>query len=48
VDENREIASRFRIMSIPTLLVFKDGKKVDAIIGAMPEKVLEEKLNVYK
>jgi len=48
IDENREIASRFRIMSIPTLLVFKDGKKVDAIIGAMPEKVLEEKLNVYK
>jgi len=48
VDENREIASRFGIMSIPTLLVFKDGKNVDSIIGAMPERALEEKLNVYK
>lgn len=48
IDENREIASRFRIMSIPTLLVFKDGKSVDSIIGAMPERALEEKLNAYK
>lgn len=48
VDENREIASRFGIMSIPTLLVFKDGKNVDSIIGAMPERALEGKLNVYK
>lgn len=48
VDENREIASRFGIMSIPTLLVFKDGKNVDSIIGAMPEEALETKLNAYK
>ncbi|MCK4859506.1 MAG: thioredoxin [Candidatus Omnitrophica bacterium] len=48
IEENKEIASRFGIMSIPTLLVFKDGKNVDSIIGAMPEKLLEEKLNVYK
>lgn len=48
VEENREIASHFGIMSIPTLLVFKDGKNVDSIIGAMPERALEEKLNVYK
>jgi len=48
IDENREIASRFRIMSIPTLLVFKDGEIVDSIIGAMPERALEEKLNAYK
>ncbi len=48
IEGNKEIASRFGIMSIPTLLVFKDGKNVDSIIGAMPEKLLEEKLNVYK
>ncbi|MBL7197435.1 MAG: thioredoxin [Candidatus Omnitrophica bacterium] len=48
VDENREIASSFGIMSIPTLLVFKDGKNVDSIIGAIPEEALEEKLNAYK
>ncbi len=48
IDENRETASRFGIMSIPTLLVFKDGKNVDSIIGAMPEEALEEKLNAYR
>lgn len=48
VDENREIASRFGIMSIPTLLVFKNGGNVDSIIGAMPEKVLEGKINAYR
>lgn len=48
IDENKEIASSFGIMSIPTLLVFKDGKNVDSIIGAMSEKALEEKLNAYK
>ncbi len=44
VDEERDIAMRFGIMSIPTIIIFKDGKMVDQIIGAMPEKILEEKL----
>ena len=44
IDENREIAERFRIMSIPTLLVFMNGQNVDSIIGAMPQNVLEEKI----
>ena len=48
VDENQEVASRFGIMSIPTFLVFKNGEKVDSIIGALPEKVLENKIAGYK
>ena len=44
VDEEKDIAMRFSIMSIPTIIIFKDGKMVDQIIGAMPEKILEEKL----
>lgn len=44
VDEEGDIAMRFGIMSIPTIIIFKDGKMVDQIIGAMPEKILEEKL----
>ncbi|RLF32212.1 MAG: thioredoxin [Thermoplasmata archaeon] len=44
VDEERDIAMRFGIMSIPTIIIFKNGKMVDQIIGAMPEKILEEKL----
>ncbi|MBS7657800.1 MAG: thioredoxin [Candidatus Bathyarchaeia archaeon] len=45
VDENPEGARRFGIMSIPTLLIFKDGKLIDRIIGALPKNVLEAKLN---
>jgi len=44
VDEERDIAMRFGIMSIPTIIIFKDGKVVDQIVGAMPEKILEEKI----
>ena len=41
VDENQSVALEHQIMSIPTLLVFKNGKLVDRIVGAMPKKALE-------
>jgi thioredoxin 1 len=44
VDENRAVAIEYQIMSIPTLLVFKNGKLVDRIIGAQPRQMLEPKL----
>lgn len=47
IDQNKEIAERFSIMSIPTLLVFKEGQNVDSIIGAMPQDALEEKIGKY-
>lgn len=47
VDENREVATQYQIMSIPTLLVFKNGKLVDRIIGAMPRQMLEPKVTRY-
>lgn len=47
IDTNREIAERFGIMSIPTLLVFKNEQNVDSILGAMPENVLEEKIRKH-
>lgn len=34
VDENRMLAERFRVMSIPTIMIFKDGKQVDSMTGA--------------
>jgi len=37
VDENGDLLNRFGIMSIPTLVVFKDGKVVDQLIGAAPK-----------
>jgi len=47
VDENREVSTRYEIMSIPTLLVFKNGKLVDMIIGAIPRQMLEPKITRY-
>ncbi|MCX7943676.1 MAG: thioredoxin [Deltaproteobacteria bacterium] len=41
VDENPNTASKFRIMSIPTLLVFKDGKIIEQITGLVPAKKIE-------
>lgn len=47
VDKNRRTAMKYRIMSIPTLLVFKNGRLVDQIIGAMPRRMLEPKITRY-
>ena len=47
VDENRRVAMQYSIMSIPTLLVFKNGRLVDQIIGAMPRQMLEPKITRY-
>ena len=44
VDENQRTAMRFNIISIPTILIFKDGKLVDRIIGAIPKEYIIEKL----
>ena len=44
VDQNRRIATQYGIMSIPTLLVFKNGNLVDRIIGAMPRERLEPRI----
>ena len=44
VDENREVPVRFGIMSIPTLLYFKDGSLVDKTIGALPKETIENRL----
>jgi len=47
VDENSEIAMRFGIVSIPTLLIIKNGEEVDRIIGAVPKHFIEEKLKKH-
>ena len=41
IDENPRTTSRFQVMSIPTMLLFKDGKLVDGIIGAVPRPQIE-------
>ena len=44
VDDADEIAMRYRIMSIPTLLFFKNGQVVDKTVGAMPKSTLVDKI----
>lgn len=39
-DENQEVANRYGIRSIPTIIIFKNGEKKDAVIGAVPESAL--------
>ena len=46
-DNNRRVAGQFDIMSIPTLLFFKNGRHVDTIIGAVPKPVIEDAIRKY-
>lgn len=45
VDENSGSAQAYRVMSIPTMIVFVNGQAVDTIMGAVPKQKLVEKLN---
>ena len=45
VDANQQVATRFNIRSIPSILFFKDGKHVDTIVGAVPKPHLERKIS---
>ena len=44
VDENPKTASNYKVMSIPTLMFFKNGEAVDTAIGAVPEPALKSKI----
>lgn len=46
-DENQEIMREYNIMSIPTLLIFKNGNLVDRSVGAMPKKELEPEITKH-
>ncbi len=46
-DENPTVASRYGIRSIPTLIVFKGGRQVDTVVGAVPKTTLIKTLTQY-
>ena len=44
VDDNQQTAARYQVLSIPTLILFKDGEIVKKVIGALPKRRLEAEL----
>ena len=47
VDSNQQTAMQFGIRSIPTLLIFKNGKVVEQIVGAVPKPALADKISKH-
>lgn len=47
VDANQQVATRFNIRSIPSILFFKDGKHVDTVVGAVPKALLDRKIQEH-
>jgi thioredoxin 1 len=45
IDELRKPAEKYNIMSVPTFMLFKDGKDVETMVGMRSQEVLEEKLD---
>ena len=45
IDESMDLAQKYQIMSVPNMIIFKDGAPVDAVIGAVPANHLKEKLS---
>ena len=46
-DENQQLAMRYSIFSIPTLIVFKDGREAARLVGYMPQEAMEERLREF-
>lgn len=44
-DENPDVASKYKIMGIPTIMFFKGGEKVDQVVGAVPKAQLKAKID---
>lgn len=47
IDQNEALAREYKVMSVPTMKIFKNGKPVETIVGLQSKSVLVEKLNYY-
>jgi thioredoxin 1 len=48
IDESPSLAQKYNVMSIPTIIIFKDGEPVDQTVGVVPEKAIMAKVNAAK
>jgi thioredoxin 1 len=46
-DENPQVANQYGIRSIPTLMIFKEGQRVDMVVGAVPKSTLANTIEKY-
>ena len=47
IDEHEDIAAQYGIMTIPTIMIFKNGEVVDKVVGAVPKSTLTQMLNKF-
>jgi thioredoxin 1 len=47
VDDNQRSAVNYGIMSIPTMVIFKDGQEVDRLVGAMPKQMISARIDQW-
>lgn len=47
IDESMELAERFLVTTVPTVIVFKNGKEMDRLVGFIPKNNLKEKVEQY-
>ena len=47
IDASQDLAMKYQIMSVPNMIIFKNGQPVDAVVGAVPPAYLKEKLDKF-
>lgn len=47
IDQSLEIAQKFRISTVPTMIIFKDGKPVESLVGFMPKESIVQKVKSH-
>lgn len=47
IDQNQETPLKFNVMNIPTLILFRDGREIDRVIGAFPKRQLTKKIEIH-
>ena len=46
-EEEPEIAAKYYVMSLPTVMIFKNGEPIDQVVGVVPKKILQDRIKAY-